>query len=171
MNDIKTATKSGFEFAIRRVFDAPVKRLWTAWTDPDQLLHWWGPKGFETVSTKVDLKPGGTFHYCLKSPDGQLMWGKFVYLEIVREQRLVFIVSFSDENGGVTRHPLSPDWPLQILSTVTFAESGGKTSVTIRWVPYDATDTERDAFEKGKDSMQAGWTGTLDRLEAYLGKA
>lgn len=172
MNDAKeTPGAAGFEFFIRREFNAPVSRVWRAWTDPDQLLHWWGPKGFKTVSTKVDLKPGGLFHYCLESPDGQVMWGRFVYREIVPEERLVFIVSFSDENGGMTHHPLHEGWPLQILSTVTFAESDGKTTVTIRWVPYEATDAERDTFEKGKDSMQAGWTGTLDRLDAYLAKA
>lgn len=172
MNDAKeTPNAAGFEFVIRRTFNAPVARVWQAWTDPDQLLHWWGPKGFKTVSTKVDLKPGGLFHYCLESPEGQLMWGRFVYREIVPEERLVFIVSFSDENAGVTRHPLHEGWPLQILSTVTFAESDGKTTVTIRWVPYEATESERDTFEKGKESMQAGWTGTLDRLDGYLAKS
>jgi uncharacterized protein YndB with AHSA1/START domain len=107
----------------------------------------------------------------LRSPDGKDMWGKLTYREIVPEQKLVFIVAFSDEAGGVTRHPLHEGWPLQILSTVTFSESGGKTTVTVRWVPYEATDSEREVFEAGKDSMQAGWTGTLDRLEVYLGKA
>jgi uncharacterized protein YndB with AHSA1/START domain len=82
------------EFVITRVVDAPLKRAWKAWTDPKQLKQWWGPKGFEIVSTKVDLKPGGIFHYRLRCPDGQDMWGKFVYREIVPEERLVFIVAF-----------------------------------------------------------------------------
>jgi uncharacterized protein YndB with AHSA1/START domain len=74
---------------------------------------------FEIVSTKVDLRPGGVFHYHLRSPDGQDMWGKFIYREIVPQKRLVFVVSFSDEAGGVTRHLLHEKWPLTILSTVT----------------------------------------------------
>ena len=172
MNDApQTPSAAGFEFVIKRSFNAPVTRLWQAWTDPDRLLHWWGPKDFEVVSTNVDLKPGGLFHYCLRSPDGQIMWGRFIYREIVPEKRLVFIVSFSDEHAGLARHPLHEGWPLQILSTVTFSESGGKTTVTVRWVAYEASPAERDTFEKGKDSMQAGWTGTLDRLEDYLAKA
>ena len=57
--------------------------MWKAWTDAKALKKWWGPKGFEVVSTKVDLKPGGIFHYLLRSPNGQDMWGKFVYREIV----------------------------------------------------------------------------------------
>lgn len=71
----------------------------------------------------------------------------------------------------MTRHPGSPDWPLEILSTVIFAEDDGKTAVTIRWAPHAATEKERAAFEAGRDSMRQGWTGTLDQLTAYLGKA
>jgi uncharacterized protein YndB with AHSA1/START domain len=70
-------------FTITRVVDAPRNRVWKAWTDAKALKKWWGPKGFEVVSTKVDLKPGGIFHYLLRSPNGQDMWGKFIYREIV----------------------------------------------------------------------------------------
>ena len=173
MSETKASSKTApFEFVIKRIFNAPVGRLWKAWTDPDQLIHWWGPKGFTTVSTNIgELKPGGIFHYCLRSPQGQEMWGRFVYREIVPNKRLVYINSFSDPEGGVSRHPLHKDWPLQLLSTITFAEKDGKTTVTIHWVPYEATEVEHETFKKGKDSMQGGWTGTLDQLEAYLGKA
>jgi uncharacterized protein YndB with AHSA1/START domain len=171
MNDTRTKAAAGFEFVIRRQFDAPLDRVWRAWTEAERMAKWWGPKDFDIVSLQLDLRPGGMCHYLLRSPDGKDMWGKLTYREIVPEQKLVFIVAFSDEAGGVTRHPLHEGWPLQILSTVTFSESGGKTTVTVRWVPYEATDSEREVFEAGKDSMQAGWTGTLDRLEVYLGKA
>ncbi len=61
------------------------------------------------------------------------MWGKFIFREIVPQERLVFVVAFSDAEGGLTRHPMSPDWPLTMLSTVTFAETGtGKTIVTVQ---------------------------------------
>jgi uncharacterized protein YndB with AHSA1/START domain len=56
-------------------------------------------------------------------------------------------------------------------SCLPFAENDGKTTVTIRWIPHEATDKERETFEKGKDSMQAGWSGTLDQLETYLNRA
>jgi uncharacterized protein YndB with AHSA1/START domain len=157
-------------FAISRVVAAPLDRVWKAWTDAKQLKKWWGPKDFEIVSTKVDLKPGGVFHYHLKSPEGQDMWGKFVYREIAPQKRLVFVVSFSDEMGGVTRHPLSPSWPLTILSTVTFVEHNGKTTIAVKWVPIDATEAERKTFEEGRESMKAGWTGTFDRLDDHLAK-
>lgn len=159
------------EFVITRVVDAPRSRVWKAWTDAKELKKWWGPKGFEVVSTKVDLKPGGMFHYHLRSPNGQDMWGKFVYREIVPEERLVFLSSFSDEMAGETRHPMAPDWPLRMHSTVTFTEKAGKTTITVRWLPYEATQKERDAFEAARDSMTAGWSGTFERLENHLASA
>jgi uncharacterized protein YndB with AHSA1/START domain len=150
------ATAEGKEFIISRVIDAPLERVWKAWTDAKQLKNWWGPKGFEIVSTKVNLRPGGIFHYHLRSADGQDMWGKFTYHEIVPQKRLVFVVSFSDEAGGVTRHPLHEKWPLTILSSVTFAQANGRTTVTVRWIPVDATKVERETFEDGRESMKAG---------------
>jgi uncharacterized protein YndB with AHSA1/START domain len=173
VSDSKVSSRAApFEFIIKRTFNAPLERVWKAWTDPKQLLQWWGPKGFTTVSAKIgELKPGGMFHYCLRSPQGQEMWGRFVYREIVAHERLVYINSFSDREGGIGRHPLAPDWPLQLLSTVTFAEKDGKTTVTIHWIPYEATEKECETFDSGKDSMLAGWTGTLDQLETYLDRA
>ena len=164
------AEKGSEEFVISRVFDAPCERVWKAWTDPDRLKHWWGPKGFTVHHCTVDLRPGGVFHYGMKAPDGTPMWGKFIYREIVKPERLVFIVSFSDENGDISRHPWSPNWPLEMLSTVTFEEQGGKTTVTVRWAPHSATEAERKTFEEGRDSMRQGWTGTFDQFAAYLAK-
>ena len=168
----KPATKpAGFEFVISRVFDAPRELVWKAWTEPERLMHWWGPKGFKMRSAKLDSRPGGIFHYCLQSPDGNDLWGKFVFREIVKPERLVFVVSFSDEKGGMTHHPISPDWPLEMLSTVTFAEHQGRTTLTVKWIPIHATELERKTFEAGRESMKQGWTGTLDQLTDYLVKA
>ena len=157
-------------FEISRVYDAPRARVWQAWTEPSRLKHWWGPRGFTVHTCKVDLRPGGTFLYGMKAPDGGDVWGKFVYREIKAPERLVFVVSFSDPQGGVTRHPSSPDWPEYILSTVTFSELSGKTKVTVNWIPHEASAAERKVFEAGRPSMTQGWGGTLDQLEAYLRK-
>jgi uncharacterized protein YndB with AHSA1/START domain len=163
---------SEFEFIIMRNFNAPRERVWKAWTDEKSLGRWWGPKGFDIVSVKLDLRPGGIFHYQLRSPDGQDMWGKFLFREIVPQERLVFVIGFSDAEGGLARHPMSPDWPLLMLSTVTFADAGvGKTTVTVKWTAHEATEKEKQVFEAGRDSMRQGWTGTFDRLEDYLAKA
>jgi uncharacterized protein YndB with AHSA1/START domain len=159
------------EFVIQRTFDAPRDLVWKAFTERDRLMQWWGPKGFKMLSCTVDLRPGGVFHYCMESPDGQKMWGKFVYREIVAPERIVHINSFSDENQGVTRHPMAPTWPLETLSTATFTERNGKTTITVHWRPYNATEEERRVFAASHDSMNQGWTGTMDRLDAYLSKA
>ncbi len=133
-------------------------------------MQWFGPKGFKMPVAKMDFRPGGIFHYCLRSPDGHEMWGKFVYREIVAPERIVLVNSFSDEAGGLTRHPMSPTWPLEMLSTFTLAEQEGGTTATVRWVPINATEEERKTFDAAHEGMKQGWTGTFDQLAAYLVK-
>lgn len=158
------------EFTISRVFDAPRDLMWKLNTECEHLKHWWSPKGFTMRVCRIDLRPGGIFHYGLRSPEGQEIWGRILYREIVAPERLVYIVTFSDENGAVTRHPMSPSWPLTVLSTTTFTEHKGKTTVTVAWIPYEATAEERASFEAGREDMRQGFTGTFDQLDAYLAK-
>jgi uncharacterized protein YndB with AHSA1/START domain len=158
-------------FTLTRVFHAPRDVVWQAWTDPERLKHWWGPKGFRWVQATLDLRPGGLFHYCLRSADGREMWGKFRYHEILAPERLVFVVSFSDEQGGTARHPLSATWPLEVMNTLTLSELRGRTTLTLMGIPHNASEEERHTFRKGHLSMQQGFKGTLDQLEEYLGRA
>jgi uncharacterized protein YndB with AHSA1/START domain len=162
---------AGFEFVISRMFDAPRALVWKAWTEPERLKQWWSPKGFTTHTCKVDLRPGGMFLYGMRAPDGAEVWGRFIYREIVAPEKLDFIVSFSNPAGGVTRHPWSESWPLHTRSIVTFEEQGGRTKVSVRWTPHEATDIERKTFEEGRDSMQQGWTGTFDQLDDSVKKS
>ena len=81
-NAVETSTLQ--PFVITRVFDAPRSLVWKAWAERDRLMQWFGPKGFIMRVATLDLRPGGIFHYCLRSPDGKDMWGKFVYRELVR---------------------------------------------------------------------------------------
>jgi len=156
-------------FVISRVFDAPRDRVWKAWTEVEQLKQWWGPKGFVVTHCKLDLRPGGLMHYCLRMLDGNEMWGKFVYREIVKPERLVWVNSFSDKDGGTTVHPMSPTWPREMLSTALFEEQDGKTKLTVQWVPLEgSTELERQTFEVGRPSITMGWTGTMDQFDAYL---
>ncbi|MBV8543458.1 MAG: SRPBCC domain-containing protein [Acidobacteria bacterium] len=159
------------EFVISREFDARRDLVFKAWTEPERLAQWWGPKGFTVKVANIDLRPGGMFHYGMVAPDGSEMWGKFIYREIVPPERMVFIVSFSDESGGTTRHPMAPTWPLEMLNTVTLTEHGDKTTLTLRSSAYAATEEERATFKAGHSSMQGGFTGTFDQLAAYLATA
>lgn len=166
-----TASK---DFVISRVFDAPRDAVWRCFTEVGHLKKWWGPKGVEIGKATVDFRVGGSFHYAMQPPGGDIMWGKMAYREIVSPDRIVFINSFSDENRGVTRHPLAPGWPLQMHSTFTFEDTpGAKTKFTVRWSPYEATPEEQAVFgsDQSRVSMTNGWGGTLDKLESYLATA
>ena len=158
-------------FVIARVFRAPRATVWEAWTQREHLMRWMGPKGTSIVESRVDPRPGGEFHYGMRAADGTTLWGKWMFREIAAPERLVFVLSFSDERGGVTRHPLAPEWPLETLSTVTFVEHagiGGGTTVELHWIPINATEAERRAFAASHASMQQGWGGTLEQLTAHL---
>lgn len=158
-------------FVIKRVFRAPRELVFDAWTRREHLMQWMGPKGTTIAESSLDLRPGGIFHYGMRSPDGGLMWGKWVFREIVRPEKLVVVVSFSDARAGITRHPFAPDWPLETLSTVTFDEHAGVgrgTTVVLRWSPHNATDAERQVFAASHAGMEQGWGGTMEQFETYL---
>lgn len=163
------STAKSPDFVISRMLNAPRELVWKAFTDPAHMKEWWGPRGFTVIASKMDLRPGGTYLYGMKAPDGTPMWGRMVYREIVAPERIVLINSFSDESGGLTRHPMNAAWPLEMLSVFTFEQQpGGKTRFTLRWSPYNATAEEQKAFDAGRDSMRQGWGGTLEQLETYL---
>jgi len=159
------------QFVISREFDAPRELVFAAWTEPERLAQWWGPKGFTLKVANLDLRPGGMFHYGMVGPDGSEMWGKFVYREIAPPERIVLVNSFSDENAGTTRHPMAPTWPAEMLNVVTFTARGEKTLLTLRSRAYNATEEERVTFKAGFASMNGGFTGTFDQLAEYLAKA
>jgi uncharacterized protein YndB with AHSA1/START domain len=169
--ETQKASMQGEEFIISRVFDAPRELVFDAWTQEKHLKEWFGPEGCAIVDAKLDLRPGGFFHYGMSFMDGQVMYGKWIFKEILRPEKIVLISQFSDAKGGLTRHPGSPDWPRETLSTTTFEDAGGKTLLTLRWAPYQASDVERKTFLAGAPSMEQGWTGTFRQLDAYLAKA
>jgi len=170
MSGITTETNDK-DFVQERILDAPRELVFKAWTEPDRLAHWWGPVGFELGISKMDFRPGGIFHYSMKSAGGNEMWGKFVYQEIVPPERIVFVNSFSNQAGDITRHPIVPTWPRETKVAVTLEEeTGGKTKLNVRWSPHNATEVEQKTFDVSHVGMQATWGGTFDRLAAYLAR-
>jgi uncharacterized protein YndB with AHSA1/START domain len=156
------------EFVIERTFDAPRALVWKAWTETERLAQWWGPKGCSIRVVKHDLRVGGIFHYAMEYKTGSAMWGRFTYREIAAPERLVFVNAFSDPGGGLTRAPFKEQLPLEMLNRVTFDETGGRTTITLRCTAPNATDAERQAFIDLFPSMQQGYSGTLDQLDVYL---
>lgn len=170
-------------FVITRRLAAPRALVFDAFTQDKHLRHWMGPKGFTMSHCRVDLRPGGTFHYRLvaiaapgaaqderaeDAKDLPSMWGLWTFREIVRPERLVVVTGFSDAAGGVARSPFPGPWPLRTLSTTTFDEDGAGTLLTLRWQALDATAEEEAAFAAAHASMTQGWSGTFEQLEDYL---
>ncbi len=157
---------SGREVIIMRTFDAPPERLFGWWTEPDLLVRWWAPQGWSTPVCKVDLRPGGLFHYCMRAPDGSDFWGRGIYREIVAPQRLVYVDSFSDQEGRQVepvRYGLSAGYPPETLVTVTFSAREGKTrTILVHDIPEAVSE---------RDGIRQGWTEMLARLEAALGQS
>src|SRR5260370_18353649 len=88
---------------ITRVFDAPRALVWKAWTDPQYVMQWWGPKGFTAPFCKIDFRVGGKFLCCMKSPDGQEGWNGGEYHENVPHQKIVYSLYIADSNGNKVR--------------------------------------------------------------------
>ncbi|MBL8994672.1 MAG: SRPBCC domain-containing protein [Spirochaetia bacterium] len=164
------STAPSNEFVITRTFNAPRDKVFKAWTDPAELKKWFAPEGSDLSEYKMDFKPGGMFHYCQKGRDGSEVWGKWVFVEIVKPEKLVLIQSFSDRSGASTRHPMAPVWPLETHSITTFVEKNGKTEMTLRWTPYKSSEEEVKMFLGAFSNMNQGWAGTFAKLDDYFAK-
>lgn len=161
MNDAK-------EFVFERTLNAPLDLVWKVHTEPDFLMSWWGPAGFKATYVKMDLRPGGMLHYGLTDQEGNVMWGKMIYREVIPKIKLVFVLSFSNEKGDSVKHPMAPDWPLEILNTVIFEETGNVTKVIIKGQPINSTPDEANVYYNSFDSLQGGFGGSYSKLEEYI---
>ena len=155
-------------FRISRLLNAPRQLVWDVYTQAEHLPHWMGPKGSTMPHSSLDLRVGGSFHYQLRMPDGMEMWAQWHFLEITPPERIVLLQNFSSAEGGATRHPMAPVWPLYTHSTTTFTEQGDKTLLSIEWQPHEASAEEIAMFTASHASMTQGWGGNLDVLEQYL---
>ncbi len=155
-------------FTVSRIFNAPRALVYKVNTESEHLAKWMGPAGAEVIKTVMRIEVGGIHHYGLQLSDGSQMWGKQVYLEIVPLMRIVHIQSFSDKDGGLTRHPMASTWPLEMLSTTTFSDDGSKTIMTVSWVPYNSDAASIATFDGARDGMTGGFKGMMDTLETYL---
>lgn len=156
------------DFVITRSFAAPRPEVWDAWTDPDRLARWSGPRGCDFRVVSGHVAPGATVHTCMEMPNGSHMWGRYDYREVEPPRRLVWDHAFADAQGNRARAPFSDSWPMVLLSTVDFENEGQGTRVTITWRPEGATEAEERTFRDHFTSMRNGWTGSLDQLDAHL---
>jgi uncharacterized protein YndB with AHSA1/START domain len=147
------------EVTITRTFDAPRALVFKMWTDPEHLAKWWGPRGFTNPTCDVDVRPGGKIYIVMRGPPGTPysddypMTGEFQ--EIVAPERIVFMSYAIDKDGNVL---------IEGHNTVTFAEQGGKTTLTIK-----ARAVARVAIGGQMiQGMEMGWTQSIDKLEELV---
>jgi uncharacterized protein YndB with AHSA1/START domain len=152
-----------------RVLDAPRDLVFKVWTEAAHLAKWWGPAGMELKVLKFDLQPGGIFHYSMTVPhNGFQMFGRFTFREITPPWKLVYISSFADAEGNVIPAPIIENFPLEIYNVLTLSEQDGKTTMTLQGGPLKASSTEIATYRGMTASMEKGFGGTFDQLEAYL---
>lgn len=162
-------TAADTKFVISRTFAAPRSRVWQAWTVPEQMIRWLGPKGTAGTALQADVRPGGLLHWRMDAPGAPAMWGRAVYREVEEPCRLIYVQSFSDADGTIARAPFFDGrWPLEMLTTVIFEEDGPGTRVTLTWEPLAAEADEFANFVSNIPSMQGGWGGSFDQLAAFL---
>jgi uncharacterized protein YndB with AHSA1/START domain len=159
---------TGKQLVITRTLNAPRTLVFKAWSEAERLAQWWGPKGFELTVYKLEFRPGGEFHYGMKSAEGFEMFGKFVYGEIAEPGKIGFVSSFADKDGNTIRAPFSEVWPLEMRNVLMLEEQDGKTMLTLSGGPVNATEEERKIYEGMFDSMQQGFSGTFDKLDEFL---
>lgn len=146
------------EVVITRIFDAPRGLVFKAWTDPKHMARWWGPRGFTNPICELDARVGGTWRIVMRSPAGIEYPCGGVYREIVEPERLVFTNIATDNEGNPV---------LDGLTTVIFAEHGGKTKLTLQTRAV-ALVAHATAYLAG---MEAGWTQSLERLAEELARS
>jgi uncharacterized protein YndB with AHSA1/START domain len=151
------------ELLITHLFDAPQELVFRAWTDPEQLKHWYAPDGCTIEFKAIEVKAGGHFHSCIHDPVHGECWIIGTYLEVLSPEKLVFTMVLSDENGRTTgslEAGKSEDWPAEILTTVTFEPVGGQTKATIH-----QTVSEEEAKKTG---AYQSWIKMFNKLNLML---
>ena len=139
------------ELVITRTFEAPRRLGFKMWTEPEHLVRWWGPRGFATISSRMNVRPGGIWSRSMRAPDGRIIRKSGVYREIVAPERLVLTYVTDDAEGNS-----GPE----TLVTVTFTDLGGKTRLTLHQVAFQSV--------VARDDHRRGWTGALERLAKHL---
>lgn len=156
------------DLVITRIIDAPVELVWKAWTDPEHVNRWWGPKYYTSPNCKIDLRVGGKYVFSMCAPQdqgGQDSYTSGVYKEIVPLKRLEFTQGLSDKDGNRIDPALvgmPPDFPREIRTVVTFKAKGEMTELTI--TEYDWPVGQMMVYS------YAGMQQSIDKLGESLAK-
>jgi uncharacterized protein YndB with AHSA1/START domain len=153
------------QMVITRIFDAPRALVWKAWTDPETLMRWWGPKYFTSPVAKIDLREGGEYLFAMRSPEGQDLYSTGTYKKIDPMNEIIYTDSFSDAEGNIippSVFGMGDDYPVASDITVRFEDYDGKTKLTVIG--------NRPQGIMGEYAT-AGWNESLDKLADSLSKS
>jgi len=150
----KVAEATDRVLVITRVFDAPRELVWKAWTEPEQMVKWHGPRGFTSTIELMERWPGGRYRIRMHGPDGD-HWTQGINREMIPPERLVIEGCWADAEG----RPVGPDTTV----TITLEDIGGKTRLTLHQALFESVTA--------RDGHQFGWNSALDCLAEYLAGA
>ena len=154
---VEPKTLAGRELVITRVFDSPREMVWDAWTDPEQIVKWWGPRGFTLTVDEMDVRAGGVWKSTMYGPDGTEYLNDCVFTEVVKPQRIGYKLTAGSKRDGGVQEPMDVSW--------TFEAQGGETKVTLRMLFETPAALER--FVREYKAVEGG-NETLDRLQGHL---
>ena len=157
------------DLVVTRIIDAPIDMVWKAWTDPQLVMRWWGPKDYTSPTCKVDLREGGRYVFCMRAPKeqgGQDSYTAGVYKKIVPMERLEFTQGLADKDGNrvdPAQVGMPPDFPEEIRTVVIFKAKGNMTELTI--TEYDWPVGQMYVYSL------AGMHQSIDKLSESLARA
>jgi len=137
---------------IQRVFDAPRELVFKCWTEPEHVARWLGPQGFTATILAYDARPGGSYRFHMRGPDGVDHWQQGSFREFIPPERLVRTYCWADADGNPTQ--------AETVLTVTFDDLDGKTKLTLYQAVFDSIIA--------RDLHEGGWASSLERLGEYL---
>jgi len=155
------------DLVVTRVFDAPVERVWKVWSDPEEVMRWWGPEGFTSPKCEMDFREGGTTLVCMRSPEYGDLYNTWAYEEIEPMERIEFVQNPADADGNdvdPVEAGMAPDFPQDVRNVVTFEASGAdETELTVTEYGYASEewyDLSKTGLEQCLDKMAASVVGT-----------
>jgi uncharacterized protein YndB with AHSA1/START domain len=140
---------------LTRIFDAPRGLVFDAWTQPQHLIRWWGPKGFTTPVCEMDVRAGGKYCFRMRSAEGREVWWYGICREIVKPERIVWTCSVDDADGNSISG--------ETLLTVTLEDYAGRTKLTLHQATFASVEL--------RESHTNGWSSAIERLAEYLASA
>lgn len=149
----QTNPAAGRDLTITHIFDAPRDLVFKVWTQPEHIPHWWGPRGYTTLSCEIDLRPDGRWRVASRHADGSETAETGSFREVESPSRLVMTHAWEDRSGKVG--PAT-------LVTVTFVEADGKTTITFHQAGFAAAED--------RDGHRLGWSESFEMLDEYLAR-